>query len=301
MLNNYKNIDFLSGECLLKGRLYLGKDFKLLPFIIMTHGTSATITMGINYYASAFQQAGFNVLLYDHEGIGSSDGKPQSINPWIQARGYKNAYKYLKYNKYLHNNKVFLWGESFSGMLVLVVGALIKNITGIISVTPSCGSEIIKFKNKNKNFITLKNIFHKALIDRFEADVIGPIAVVSNNQDKHTSLLKPKEAYDWFMTFGNTKNSKWKNIITRVIPKTKVPFTPQLTASFIKSPTLIVIGKNDEILQANKKIQNQVYNDIKAEKELFEIDGGHFECLYPNSKVFQDNIDCQLSFLNKFK
>ena len=301
MLNNYKNIDFLSGECLLKGRLYLGKDFKLLPFIIMTHGTSATITMGINYYASAFQQAGFNVLLYDHEGIGSSDGKPQSINPWIQARGYKNAYKYLKYNKYLHNNKVFLWGESFSGMLVLVVGALIKNITGIISVTPSCGSEIIKFKNKNKNFITLKNIFHKALIDRFEADVIGPIAVVSNNQDKHTSLLKPKEAYDWFMTFGNTKNSKWKNIITRITPKTKVAFSPQLTAPFIKSPTLMITAENDEIEQANPIVQKKVFEDILVDKILIKINGGHFGCLYPNSNIFKTNLKHQLILLNKFK
>ncbi|MDC0651789.1 hypothetical protein OAP55_00870 [Alphaproteobacteria bacterium] len=300
MTTNYEDIEFFSEDVLLRGRFYLGKGFKLLPSIIMSHGTSATITMGINQYAEKFQEKGFNVLLYDHEGIGLSEGKPQLINPWIQGRGYKNAYNYLKNKNYLHNNKFLFWGESFSGMLVLVVGAFIKGVSGIISVTPSCGAEQIKFKNKPEDFNTLKGIFFKGKIDDYVNDVIGPIAVVSNDQERKPSLLVPKEAYNWFMTLGNSKNSKWKNIITRVIPRTEVPFTPQLTASFIKSPTLIITGKEDEIIQANLKIQKEVYKDIPSEKKMFEISGGHFGCLYPNSISFQENIDYQLSFLNKF-
>ena len=300
MINTYEDIEFFSDDILLRGRLYLGLGSSLLPSIIMAHGTSATITMGINHYAEKFQEKGFNVLLYDHEGIGLSDGKPQLINPWTQGRGYKNAYNYLKNKNYLHNNKFLLWGESFSGMLVLVVGALIKDISGIISVTPSCGTEQIKFKNKLEGFNTLKDIFFKGKLYDYSNDVIGPIAVVSNNQERKPSLLEPKEAYDWFMALGKSKNSKWKNIITRVIPRTEVPFTPQLTASFIKSPTLIITGKEDEIIQANLKIQKEVYKHIPSEKKMFEISGGHFGCLYPNSISFQENIDCQLSFLNKF-
>ena len=300
MTNNYENIEFISDDVLLRGRFYSGLGSSLLPSIIMTHGTSATITMGINHYAKKFQEKGYNVLLYDHEGIGLSEGNPQLMNPWIQGRGYKNAYNYLKNKNYLHNNKFLFWGESFSGMLVLVVGALIKGVSGIISVTPSCGAEQIKFKNKLEDFNILKNIFFKGKIDDYAYDMIGPIAVVSNDQQKKPSLLVPKEAYNWFMTLGKSKNSKWKNIITRVIPRTEVPFTPQLTASFIKSPTLIISGKEDEIIQANLKIQKEVYKDIPSEKKMFEISGGHFGCLYPNSISFQENINYQLSFLNKF-
>jgi alpha/beta superfamily hydrolase len=300
MTNNYENIEFISDDVLLRGRFYSGLGSSLLPSIIMTHGTSATITMGINHYAKKFQEKGYNVLLYDHEGIGLSEGKPQLMNPWTQGRGYKNAYNYLKNKNYLHNNKFLFWGESFSGMLVLVVGALIKGVSGIISVTPSCGAEQIKFKNKLEDFNILKNIFFKGKIDDYAYDMIGPIAVVSNDQQKKPSLLVPKEAYNWFMTLGKSKNSKWKNIITRVIPRTEVPFTPQLTASFIKSPTLIISGKEDEIIQANLKIQKKVYKAIPSEKKMIEINGGHFGCLYPNSSSFQENIDYQLAFLNKF-
>ena len=108
MAKNYKNIEFLSDKIMLRGRLYPSDNSQFSPIIIMAHGTSANITMGINNYASKFQEAGFNVLLYDHEGMGLSDGEPQVMNPWIQARGYKNACKYIKSINHLHNNKIFL-------------------------------------------------------------------------------------------------------------------------------------------------------------------------------------------------
>ena len=81
MTINYEKIEFFSEDVLLRGRFYLGKGSKLLPLIIMSHGTSVTISMGINKYAETFQKKGLNVLLYDHEGIGMSEGKPQLMNP----------------------------------------------------------------------------------------------------------------------------------------------------------------------------------------------------------------------------
>ena len=108
MAKNYKNIEFLSDKIILRGRLYPSAHSQLSPFIVMAHGTSANITMGINNYASKFQEAGFNVLLYDHEGMGLSDGEPLVMNPWVQARGYKNACKYIKSINHIHNNKIFV-------------------------------------------------------------------------------------------------------------------------------------------------------------------------------------------------
>ena len=301
MVKNYKDIEFLSDEIILRGRLYPSAHTQLSPFIVMAHGTSANITMGINNYASKFQEAGFNVLLYDHEGMGLSDGEPLVMNPWVQGRGYKNACKYIKSINHLHNNKIFLWGESFSGMLVLVVGAFMKNISGIIAVTPSCGLDIINFKNKLIDFKKLKDIFSYGNLDNYETDVIGPLPVVSLDQKKIPSLLKPKSAYSWFIASSKTSEIKWKNKITRVLPKTEVPFSSQLTASFIKAPTLIITGKNDEIEQANPIVQKNVYDNISSPKELIEIDGGHFGCLYPESAIFLDNLNNKLNFLNKYK
>ena len=62
-----------------------------------THGTSATIRMVAEDYANVFNRSGMSVLLYDHRNFGESGGEPrQEINPWIQARGYRDAVAFLQ-------------------------------------------------------------------------------------------------------------------------------------------------------------------------------------------------------------
>ena len=62
------------------------------PLVVMAHGFSATTEMVADRYADVFNEAGLAVLLFDHRGFGESGGEPrQQINPWIQARGYRDA------------------------------------------------------------------------------------------------------------------------------------------------------------------------------------------------------------------
>ena len=87
----YTDIDFISEAHVLRGRHYAAapesSDGASAPCVIMAHGTSATISMALDKYAAAFQSAGLNVVLYDHAGLGASDGaQRQVINPWVQAR-----------------------------------------------------------------------------------------------------------------------------------------------------------------------------------------------------------------------
>ena len=135
----------------------------------MSHGTSATISMCLSEYAVEFQKKGFNVFLYDHAGFGRSDGKErQTINPWVQGRGIADAVTYLKSNNQLHNGKIILWGDSFSGMLVLVVSALVEDLAGVISFTASCGLKVLDFEDPEKSLTTLRSIFYNGKFDQLE-------------------------------------------------------------------------------------------------------------------------------------
>jgi alpha-beta hydrolase superfamily lysophospholipase len=101
--------EFMSEGIILRGRWYPTQDEPLAPCIVMSHGTSATVSMCLSEYATEFQQKGFNVFLYDHVGFGRSDGKErQTINPWVQGRGIADAVTYLKSNNQLHNGKIIL-------------------------------------------------------------------------------------------------------------------------------------------------------------------------------------------------
>ncbi len=72
---SYQNIAFSSDNFTLRGRWYPCDLASEKPCIVMAHGTSATITMALSHYAEEFQKNGFNVLLFDHAGVGKSDGR----------------------------------------------------------------------------------------------------------------------------------------------------------------------------------------------------------------------------------
>ena len=108
----------------------------------MTHGTNATITMALDHYAEVFCSAGLAVLLYDHRNFGRSGGEPrQEINPWIQARGYRDAANYLLTRSDVDADRIGAWGDSYSGMIALVVAALEPRFSAVAVHCPTCGVE----------------------------------------------------------------------------------------------------------------------------------------------------------------
>ena len=109
----------------------------------MAHGTSATISMVTDRYAQVFQDAGFAVLLYDHRNFGDSGGEPrQEINPWVQARGYRDAVTFVQSLEGIDHDRIAPWGDSYSAAQVLIVGAVDDRVAAIVAQVPSCGSDL---------------------------------------------------------------------------------------------------------------------------------------------------------------
>ena len=146
---------------------------------------------------------------------------------------------------------------------------------------------------------SLKAIFYKGEFDQMVDSVReGPMPVVSSDQESNPSLLKPIQAFRWFIDQGGQWNSGWVNRVTRVIPKTDVPFSPLVTAPFIKAPVLMIIGKQDEMPQISAEVQSDVFRRVKSKKQFYEIDGGHFGALYPHTPLFDEAIAVQVGFIN---
>ena len=291
--------EFNSEGTILRGCWYPSQEGKNAPCIIMCHGTSATISMALKSYADEFQKKGFNVFLYDHVGFGRSEGNiRQTINPWVQGKGIADAVKFVKSFEASHNGKIVLWGVSFAGMLALVVAGLVDDLAGVISFSAPCGLTVLDFNDPEKSMTTLKNIFNNGAFDQLEVSLReGPMPVVSSDQLSNPSLLKPIQAFRWFVDQGGQWNSGWNNCVTRIIPKTEVPFSPLVTAPFVKVPVLMMNGKNDEMPQVIRKVQLEVFNRLKSRKQLYEIDGGHFGALYPQTSLFYEAISIQSDFI----
>lgn len=297
----YKEVEFISENAILRGRLYCYGRKASSPIIIMAHGYSATIQgMCADRYAEAFCKAGFSVLLYDHRNFGISDGEPrQQTNKWVQARGYRDAINFVTTLSEIDHTKIVLWGDSMSGSEIIVVASIDHRVKAIIAQVPACGPELPPPDPEKKLFESIKDTFLTGDISATSETTIGPMPVVSFDQDTIASMLKPLTAYRWFIEYGGRYGTRWKNNITHVEPNVPVKFNSVLCIPHIKAAVLMVVAHEDEMEGANSDVSRYAYQKAPQPKKLIEVDGGHFGIIHYPSQLFDEASRYQIDFLKE--
>lgn len=285
---------------MLGGRLYRPEGNGPFPVVVMAHGTSATITMTTDRYAEAFRQAGLAVLLYDHRNFGASGGEPrQEINPWVQARGYRDAMTYLESVPSIDRDAIAIWGDSYSAAEVIVVGAVDERPAAVIAQVPAMGPHPPPPDPDGSLFAALRNTLGQGTVDDELSEITGPLPVVSADQIGTTSLLTPIQAFRWFIEYGGRHGTGWENRVTRVVPPTPSPFHAGIAAPHLVHPLLMMIAPRDEMPGANPKVSRAAYDAVAGPKELVEMDGGHFGLLHHPSVLFDQASGAQCEFLGR--
>ena len=297
-----RQVEFRSEGATLRGLFYLPESQATpLPLVIMAHGTTATVTMTTDKYAEAFCCAGLAALLYDHRNMGASDGEPrQEINPWIQSRGYLDAIRFSETLDGIDPERIALWGDSYTGGQVVAVGAIEQRVKAIVGQCPVFGAEPPAMEPSRANFDLFKGTLLRGDVGGTPETPVGPMPVVSADQAGTPSLLKPIQAFRWFIDYGGRAGTRWQNSVTRVLPATPVPFQPMLCAPFVKAPTLLMVAPEDEMEHANYSVARKAFDLIPGPKQWHDIAGGHFGLLYYPSDLFDEASRVQTEFLKKW-
>ncbi|MBV8704162.1 MAG: alpha/beta fold hydrolase, partial [Acetobacteraceae bacterium] len=107
------------------------------PTIVMAHGFSAVKEMYLDRFAEAFAAAGLAALVFDNRCFGASDGTPrQEIDPWRQVRDYRDAISFAETLGETDGDRIGVWGSSYSGGHVLVLGAIDRRVKCVVSQVP---------------------------------------------------------------------------------------------------------------------------------------------------------------------
>src|SRR6266571_2527521 len=122
----------------LRGWLYLpDRAAGPVPTVVMAHGFSAVKEMFLDSFAEAFAAGGLGALVFDNRNFGASDGEPrQEIDPWAQVRDYRHAITYAQTRPEVDPDGIGVWGSSYSGGHVLVLGAIDKRIRCVACQVP---------------------------------------------------------------------------------------------------------------------------------------------------------------------
>lgn len=121
------------------GTLYHPDGTGPFPAVLLSHGFGAVRGMrNIPEVATALAAVGFLALAIDYRFLGDSEGEPrQQVLPDAQRQDLRNALSYLESRDDVDNDRLGLWGTSFSGGQSIQVTAFDHRVKALVAQVPA--------------------------------------------------------------------------------------------------------------------------------------------------------------------
>jgi fermentation-respiration switch protein FrsA (DUF1100 family) len=273
-----RDIEFNAEGVMLRGWLYRPDGATgAVPTIVMAHGYSAVKEMYLDAFAEVFAQAGLGTLVFDNRNFGASDGEPrQEIDPWQQIRDYRHAITYASTLPEVDANRIGIWGSSYSGGHVLVVGAIDRRVKCVVSQVPLISGHRNARRLIRADFIApLQAQFDEDRRKRFGGEPPLMLPVVAEDPMAPCALPTP-DSWQWFSETGATQAPAWRNEVTLRSVEMFMEYEPGVYISWISpTPLLLVVGRDDHLTVADEAVS--AYNEALEPKKLVLAPGGHFD------------------------
>lgn len=282
--------DFANHGTRCSSELYLPKDIKNPPIVIMAHGFAAEKTFRLPAYAEKFASNGLAVLLFDYRCFGDSDGEPRNyVDPGRHIQDWEAAISHARSLANINTEKIALWGSSFSGGHVIVTASKDKKISAIVAQVPFVDS-ISTTRMLGVKYLmqamphALKDVVRMATFQ-------SPHYVKVIGTPDEFAIMNTPESYPGFSSLI-PKDSTWKNQCPARILLTFAAYRPIAVAHKVTCPALIMLAEKDSLIDAAavEKTAQKI-----PDCELVKYPFGHFG-IYTGS-AFGNAIEKQTAFL----
>jgi uncharacterized protein len=268
------------------------------PLVVMAHGYSAVKEMYLDAYAEHFAAGGLGVLVYDNRNLGASDGTPRGeIDPWQQIRDYRTAITWASLQPWTDPGRIGVWGSSYSGGHVLVVGALDRRVRCVVSQVPlvsglANGRRLIR----SDAIAGLRGMFDADRADRYAGKDPAMIQVVWEQDPTEPCALPTEDSHDFFLGAAADRAPSWRNEVTLRSVEMFLEYEPgAYIADLAPTPLLMVVAAQDHLTVVDLALG--YYERARQPKELLVLPGGHFDAYV--QPAFDVNAPAQLAFLRR--
>jgi len=247
------------------------------PTIVMAHGYSAVKEMYLDRFAEAFAAAGLAAIVFDNRNFGASDGEPrQEIDPWQQINDYRDAITYATMLDETDADRLGVWGSSYSGAHVLVLGAIDRRIRCVASQVPLIsGHRNARRLIRADNVAAVEALCAEDRKNRYAGQAPAMIPVVSEDPAGPAALPTP-DSWQWFTETGATRAPSWRNEVTLRSVELFLAYEPGAYIEFVSpTPLLLVVALGDHLTVADEALA--AYERALHPKKLVTLGGGHFD------------------------
>lgn len=256
--------------------LYVPMDLSApAPAIVMAHGFSLVKEAYLDRYARLFCEQGFVVLVFDYRNFGESESyKPQHLEPYEQIKDYRNAISWVSALPEVDEQRIGIWGTSYSGGHVLHIAAVDRRVKAVVAQVPTINGR--KGAARKMGSERLANFIHELesyRTTRYFSDEQRMMPVVSLTEP---AAQQHPDAYDWFTNAAKIAPT-WKNEITYESMEHYLEYNPASFIEFIApTPLLMIAAMEDGITPPDLIIE--AYEEWANEpKKLLQLPGGHFD------------------------
>jgi fermentation-respiration switch protein FrsA (DUF1100 family) len=271
------DIEFDAEGTTLRGWLYVPDGAPgPAPTVVMSHGYSAVKELFLDAFAEVFAEAGMCALVYDNRCLGASDGEPrQEIDPWAQVRDYRHAITYAGTRPEVDRDRIGVWGSSYSGAHVLVVGAIDRRVKCVVAQVPLIsGHENARRLVRADLLAPTQELFDADREARFHGEPPAMLPVVS--PEGEPCALPTADSYAWFTTSGAERAPSWVNECTLRSVEMFWEYEPGTYLPWISpTPLLMVVAAGDHLTVSDLAIG--AFERAREPKRLELLPGGHFD------------------------
>lgn len=284
------DISFQADGTTLRGWLYRPSGAQPAPIIVMAHGWAAVKEALLDLYGEAFAAAGFAVLIYDHRNFGTSDGEPrQEIDPWAQVRDYRHAITYAQSLDGVDPRRVGIWGTSFSGGHVLVVGALDRRVRCVVAQCPTIsGHRNFLRRNPGDAVTAMRARFDADRRRRFsggEPELFTQLpGLTLEGGDADDFGPRGNDAAEWYRRMRRDRLAHWRNELTLKSMENYAEYEPaDYIARIGPTPLLLITGDADTATPTDEALE--AYSRAREPKKLLILPGGHYDLYGPSREA----------------
>jgi len=245
------------------------------PAISMAHGFGGTRWHGLAPYAEKFCAAGFLVLVHDHRGFGYSGGERHDIDPWRQIEDWRRALSYLEALPEADGSRIGIWGSSYAGGHVLVLGATDDRVACIVAQVPTIsGYQQGLRRVVPEGVVALEKAFSDDERARAKGGPPRVQAIVGAEPDK-PAAYRTQDAIDFYLQ-DLGEGARWENTVTMRSSRWARMYEPGAWAPRIgPKPLLMVVALHDTITLTDTALE--AFERAHEPKKLSLIPGGHFD------------------------